>query len=257
MILGFSFKGVHSSIFGIGVRSEDRSLLPEREVVRYTIPGLDGTIKFDNGTYKPREISMRLGLINKNWHALREQARLIAEWLQGDGQLIFDDEPDKFYDASVYTSIKTEQINLLPIAECSVVFECQPFAKSLETFSASKTITVNRDTVSIASTGSASACCEIEITNNGIDIPWIIIYKEANGEEEIISFPGMILGSGQKLKIDTCGMTVMIDDTNAIQYMAANSNFFKIMPGTNVFTYRDFSVNRNIDFKVTWKDSYY
>ena len=75
---------------------------------------------------------MTLGLIdNDSWEELRLSARDVAHWLSGQGRLIFDDEPDKVYNASLTEYVGIEQIHLLPIAGVSITFDCQPLAESL------------------------------------------------------------------------------------------------------------------------------
>jgi len=132
-MIGFTFRNIHSSTFGIGVRSIDRSLIPELRKNEFTIPGRHGTIDFGLNTYEKRPIQVRIGLLqNADWRALRKKAREIASWLSGKGYLIFDDEPDKAYDAAVYNYVGIEQIDLIPAGLLEVTFECQPFAESLE-----------------------------------------------------------------------------------------------------------------------------
>ena len=72
---------------------------------------------------------MIIGYINNdNWYELRENAREVADWLSGTGELIFDDEPDKYYMATIYEYIGIEQLHLLPYGGSEVTFECEPFA---------------------------------------------------------------------------------------------------------------------------------
>jgi phage-related protein len=60
---------------------------------------------------------------------VRTRARAVAEWLSGEGLLVFDDEPEKAYSAKVVGGISIEQIAVT--GTCEVRFLCKPFAESL------------------------------------------------------------------------------------------------------------------------------
>lgn len=181
-MIGFTFRNIHSSTFDIGVKSDDRSLIPELRRNVFVIPGRHGTIDFGLNTYEIRPISMRIGLVkNANWNELRLNARDIARWLSGKGMLIFDDEPDKAYQASVYGYVGIEQIELLPMGTLGVVFECQPFAESLEYRQVNIPGTTSKPyEVSLDVKGTSETCCIITIKNIGAtDIKNITIRRKA------------------------------------------------------------------------------
>lgn len=80
--------------------------------------------------------------------AFGRRARAVAEWLSGDGLLIFDDEPEKAYSAKVIDGIGIEQIAVT--GHCSVTFLCEPFAESIgynqkavQSVSLPDTVTIN------------------------------------------------------------------------------------------------------------------
>jgi len=168
-MIGFTFRNIHSSTFGIGVRSVDRSLIPELRKNEFVIPGRHGTIDFGLNTYEKRQITIELGLLkNTDWQALRAKAREIAKWLSGKGMLIFDDELDKAYDAAVYGYIGIEQIQSLPAGVLTVTFECQPFAESLEYRQVNiPSITTKPYDVKANVAGTSETCCIITIKNIG------------------------------------------------------------------------------------------
>ena len=169
-MIGFTFRNIHSSTFNIGVKSDDRSLVPELRRNEFIIPGRHGTIDFGLNTYEKRPISATIGLMkNASWEELRAKAREIARWLSGKGMLIFDDEPDKAYNASVYSYIGIEQIELLPIGTVGVVFECQPFAESLEYRQVNiSNITTKPYEIPLNVDGTSETGCIITIKNIGI-----------------------------------------------------------------------------------------
>ena len=131
MGLGFTFNGVHSRTMGAVFRSTDRELLPAKRVKQYTIPGKSGTYDITNG-YENRQITCEISFVGDGgtYPGVRTRARAIAGWLSGEGLLVFDDEPEKAYQAKVTGGISIEQIAVT--GRCPVVFVCSPFAESLE-----------------------------------------------------------------------------------------------------------------------------
>lgn len=181
-MIGFTFRNIHSSTFGIGVRSVDRSLIPELRKNEFVIPGRHGTLDFGLNTYEKRPIQVRIGLLkNADWQTLRAKARDVARWLSGKGMLIFDDETDKAYDAAVYNYVGIEQIELLPAGLLEVTFECQPFAESLEYRQVNiPSITTKPYEVPVQVNGTSESCCIITIKNIGTtDVSGITIRRKA------------------------------------------------------------------------------
>lgn len=131
MSLGFTFNGTHSRTMGAVFRSTDRTLLPAKRVTQYTIPGKSGTYDVMGG-YENREITCEVSFVgdNSQYPGVRTRARALAGWLSGEGLLVFDDEPEKAYQAKVISSISIEQIAVT--GKCPVTFLCSPFAESLE-----------------------------------------------------------------------------------------------------------------------------
>lgn len=168
-MIGFTFRNIHSSSFKIGARSIDRSVIPARRKNEFVIPGRHGTIDFGNNTYETRPISIEVGLVkNSNFNELRDNARDIARWLSGNGLLIFDDEPDKAYQASLFEYVGIEQVQSIPAGRLNVVFECQPFAESLEYKQVNiPGITQKPYEIPVNVNGTSETCPIITIKNTG------------------------------------------------------------------------------------------
>ena len=167
-MIGLTFRNIHSSSFNIGVRSDDRSVIPELRKNEFVIPGQHGTVDYGMNTYDKRPISVVLGLLkNENHAALRAKAREIAKWISGQGLLVFDDEPDKAYVAKVYDYVGIEQLQLLPMGLLTVKFECQPFAESLEYNQVNSEITDSPKEITAMVSGTIESCCIITIKNTG------------------------------------------------------------------------------------------
>lgn len=168
-MIGFTFRNRHTSEFNLCVKTEDRSLVPERRKNTFVIPGQHGEIDYEMNTYEKRPISVILGtFLNEDWVDLRLRAREIAQWLSGDGLLVFDDEPDKAYTASVYNYIGLNQFHLMPQGEFTVEFNCQPFAQSVYyRQKINNNVTANPHTETAVINGTVPTPCIISIKNIG------------------------------------------------------------------------------------------
>ena len=125
---GLKFKERHSyDDFGLIMKSLDRSLLPAVKRRQVDILFLDG--KFDlqkEPVYDNRIITVSFSYHFKTLFEMQQKKRQLAAWLSGTGTLLFDDEPDKYYEAKVFEAVAIEQS--LKRMAVSVGFECKPFA---------------------------------------------------------------------------------------------------------------------------------
>ena len=129
-MIGFTFNNVHSADMGVVFKSTNRTLLPAKRITQYTIPGKSGTYDIADG-YENREIACTVAFVGTGYAyaGVRTRARAVAQWLSGEGLLIFDDEPEKAYSAKVIDGISIEQIAIT--GHCEVTFLCAPFAESI------------------------------------------------------------------------------------------------------------------------------
>ena len=137
ILYGLTFNGRHSSEFGLVMFSRNRPILPEPKLVAEDIPGMDGEYDFSAANpdgevkYKPRMQDIDFTLKERNPTRLRVKANQIAAWLAcGEKELIFDDEPDKFYLATVSNKLDLDN-QILSIKKFTVHFKCRPFKYGL------------------------------------------------------------------------------------------------------------------------------
>ena len=163
-MLGLTFRNIHSSSLGVYWKSGDRSLLPGKRIVRYEIPGKDGYYESGEGTYDNRPITGTISFIgaNRDYPTLRAKARLVAQWLAGEGSLVFDDEPDKAYTAKVIDGVSLEQ--LARSGACEVAFDCKPFAEALSYSEKQANGVSLPHTETVTVEGTADTPCIIRIT---------------------------------------------------------------------------------------------
>ena len=162
---GFFFAGRHSNEFWMAMEDAHRPLLPELRRNDYEISGRHGTIDFGNETRATRPIPVEICFISDNVRNLQTVARDIAFWLSGKGSLRFDDEPGLAYDAVVYDAVDTEQ--LIRTKRATVVFECQPFAKTINFLQSINPGVASGHTIDILSNGTQPTHGIIIIRNTG------------------------------------------------------------------------------------------
>jgi predicted phage tail component-like protein len=110
-------------------KSVNRPILPVLRRRELIIPGRHGTYSFNDEVFDKRIIEVQLKYIGTSFAELRTRARQIAYWLSGFSgtkNLIFNDEIDKYYVGKIYNEIGLQ--NLFRVGECTVQFECKPFA---------------------------------------------------------------------------------------------------------------------------------
>lgn len=125
---GITYKGLHSSQFGLHLHSDNRQVLSD--VTRYTtqVPGVPGTIDFGMDTYGEKELTVTLHYAyNASMSVLMEVSEQISGWLYNDGQyhdLIFDDQPQRKYRAKVVSHVDNQPDGTATALQ--VAFICNP-----------------------------------------------------------------------------------------------------------------------------------
>lgn len=128
-MLSFNFRGLNSyDDFGVVITKKPFIPMPERRVTYEDIPGRNGSLTVDDGTYMDITITVDCGFASNEF---KEKANEIKAWLMGPpDKLIFSDEDDKYYEAQVVNKFDiTQSINI--IGEFPVVFNCKPFKYSV------------------------------------------------------------------------------------------------------------------------------
>ena len=96
---GFTFKGIHSSTFGVRETPGDRVLSPLKRRSLIEIPGRSSAVIQEDGGYQSRVESISCSYAAQEGVSLQRQVRLIAGWLDGVGELTYDYEPEMHYNA--------------------------------------------------------------------------------------------------------------------------------------------------------------
>lgn len=144
----FSFKGVRNDALDVRMLSMPTRPHPARKGTVKNIPGRDGKLFMDEGAYDRILVSIRC-ITGGN-----ENIDAVNAWLSGSGALVFGDEPDRAYRASITKEFsRTNRNPRLRGQEFTVVFDCEPYRYESEPASP----LVIEDAGSITSPGTVNA----------------------------------------------------------------------------------------------------
>ncbi len=164
MIYGFTFKNKHSSEFGVYFKTLNRTITPPVRKSSYIIPNRNGDLTNIENTYDTRTISITASVLAKNLNSLRQNLRTVASWLNGKGELIFDDEPDKTYYCRIDDNLDLSQVACN--GHFQINFICQPFA-----YGKTKYIDIHLgNNKQIKYNGTYKTPCVIILTNNSSEV---------------------------------------------------------------------------------------
>lgn len=275
-MIGFTFNGIHSyDQFGIIAKSANRPLIPSMVKNELVIPGKNGTYDFGLNTYENRVITVNVSYISSDINELRLMSREISDWLSQTSykELIFDDEPDKFYSSKIYSDTSLE--TFFRLGKANISFECQPLAQSVIT--SAEDIMLG-DSIPLGS----------EITlQSGIDFIITILTAESS-KSDTISYDGtrkVGIGSqegayftitavgtfsvfgitlngktftytesvaSQTITIDMVNATVKNGSTNKMSKMTGN--FLELIPGDNTISIT--KTGGDVTFTVDFRNQY-
>lgn len=160
----FSFKGVKDIDMGINALPYTRTLHPAQRVQQTYIQGRDGTYDWSDDTFDNLKIAIPCVYFGSQ---APETLRQVAAWLRGTGQLVFDDEPERYYQASLYESVDLSRA--LFEDSFTLTFVAFPFQLSFPK-AAAGVLPNSGGKLNIVSDGTAKTPCTITITNTGTDI---------------------------------------------------------------------------------------
>lgn len=114
----FRFKGVDSSAYLI-VSKLPPITKAEKDISKIPVPGRDGALFQDNGSYKIVPKVVECSLLSTS------NIEYICSWLTGAGDAIFSNEPDRAYKAIIINQIPFEKV-VGVFHKFIIQFECQP-----------------------------------------------------------------------------------------------------------------------------------
>lgn len=137
MKTGFSFKGRHSSEFGVTAQTKSRPILPDKKRLTFEPDAYDGVIDVSaynargRVMYEERVFQIKIMITANDIFKLQTVITRLIAWLDGSGLLIFDDIPNVAWDASVITAVDYMPQRAGQKAELDVSFTVKPFSHAL------------------------------------------------------------------------------------------------------------------------------
>lgn len=205
----FIFNGENSKNKGIIITKMPQISKAAKRIEKITIPGRNGVLYQDEGTYESIVIQIQCSIIeNCNINEIKK-------WLNGEGDLILSTSPDVFYKANIINQIDyTSIVNL--IYEFPLELELQPFSYSIEKY---KQVYTKGQTHTF------------NIPDATIDmLPYIKV--EANEKINLtINNEMMILNVEEYIELD-CELLIAHKSYESADDKV-KGNFFKLIPGLN------------------------
>lgn len=132
---GFKFKDIHSSQFGVSVRTKSRPIRPSAKMFLSEVPCRDGVYDFSASNpygrefYNNRTFAVSMSIYADNMTLMQEKLTRLSNWLCGKGELIFDDIP-----LVKWTGKVSDEIIYMPEHEgrkavIEVTFSAEPFSR--------------------------------------------------------------------------------------------------------------------------------
>ena len=129
----FNFKNINSKDMGISIQKLPPRTKPEKRGEMITIPGRNGFLFESEDAYNGKKLELECTFLppdNMTSAQMDELIMQILVWLDGDGELVFSDYPNYYYEAKVINEIPLERL-FKRYRRFLLVFDVQPFAKSV------------------------------------------------------------------------------------------------------------------------------
>ena len=157
----FIFCGIDSRDIGVVVEDMFDVHRPKRNVQTVQVPGRDGRLTQDDGTYDTYTIS---GKINCFGAPLSD----VYAWLSGSGDLILGDEPTRSIRASATAQVKNTRFRCDGCYDSlTVSFDCQPFRYHVEQTEGANDITLDGNPDTVTNPGTYKSAPRIKIAGTG------------------------------------------------------------------------------------------
>ena len=157
----FIFRGIDSRDIGVVVEDMFDVHRPKRNVQTIQVPGRDGRLTQDDGTYDTYTIS---GKVNCFGAPLSD----VYAWLSGSGDLILGDEPTRSIRASATAQIKNTRFRCDGCYDSlQVSFDCQPFRYHVEQTEGANDIILTSSPATVSNPGTHKSAPRLTIEGTG------------------------------------------------------------------------------------------
>lgn len=157
----FIFRGIDSRDIGVVVEDMFDVHRPKRNVQTIQVPGRDGRLTQDDGTYDTYTIS---GKVNCFGAPLSD----VYAWLSGSGDLILGDEPTRSIRASATAQVKNTRFRCDGCYDSlQVSFDCQPFRYHVEQTEGANDIILTSSPATVSNPGTHKSAPRLTIEGTG------------------------------------------------------------------------------------------
>ncbi|EJE7236822.1 phage tail protein, partial [Clostridium botulinum] len=123
METGFVWKGTHSNEKGLKIISLPNITTSEKREEKIIIPGRDGYLTQSDESYEGEVKPVEFDIKHDNFDEIKT-------WLNGSGEVIFSNEPDRYYKARIINKLDLARV-LEKFHSGIIQFDCQPFGYDL------------------------------------------------------------------------------------------------------------------------------
>lgn len=128
---------------------------PKKRITTYTIPGRNGVLNVDEGTYEPISLTLNCHFQDGNANILE-----LNNWLDGFGKLSLDGI--KYYEGIINNNIPYEQIT--NFKKFQINFQLNPIQKKFEATTEDIDVSQATNTIEVLSTTKTAPIIELEGT---------------------------------------------------------------------------------------------
>ncbi|RXM68353.1 distal tail protein Dit [Clostridium tetani] len=123
MKVGFVWRGIHSNEKGLKIISLPNITTPEKREEKIIIPGRSGYLTQSDGSYEGKVKPVEFDYFDNRFDDIKQ-------WLTGSGEVIFSNEPDRYYKARIINKLDLARV-LEKFHSGIIQFDCQPFGYDL------------------------------------------------------------------------------------------------------------------------------
>ena len=223
----FTFNGIASDTKGVYVSTFPSYSVPAKNLETYQIPGRNGNVIYDDGTYQNVDISYDVSIYQPSEASLAAAIRKVVTWLHpttNDYCILSDTYYPSYYRLAICKNAFDVGNLLQTVGTAKIVFNCRP-----ERFSSvNNKFTVNNTTVSKTNSQGFTSCPSFKATG-----PQTITINESDLSKKVVITIANGVGSSTVVNID--GETLNATNNSGVSlnaYVSANA-IPRLYPGTN------------------------
>ena len=234
----FIFRGIDSRDIGVVVEDMFDVHRPKRNAQTIQVPGRDGRLTQDDGTYDTYTIS---GKVNCFGAPLSD----VYAWLSGSGDLILGDEPTRSIRASATAQIKNTRFRCDGCYDSlQVSFDCQPFRYHVEQTEGANDIPLTSSPATVSNPGTYKSAPRLTIEGTGDAVLTI-------GTQilEVTDLAGGVIVDSEPCECFDLTETALRNDRVTLM----DDRFPVLQPGANIISWTGDGVTK-VTVAPRWRD---